>query len=118
MSRDRAPSYQWYPRDFMADPAVQAMTWEQRARYQWGMDCSFMADSAGVGSEEEWRVWMQYTPAQWKKNREALGRAFDTTSEPGRWIQKRMFKDRAEQNARFRRASEAGSVAAAKRWDA
>ncbi len=105
--RDRPPSFQFYPRDFMGDPDVQALTWEQRGRYVWALCCSWMSESPGVATEDQWRVWMQYTPSQWTKNRGALAECF-AQGEEGMWIQERMRMTRAEQYERFSQASVGG----------
>ncbi len=89
MSRERPPSFQFYPRDFMADDAVQAMEWDQRGRYVWALCCSWMSDVPGVASEDQWRRWMGYTARQWAKARDAMVRPF-LVLEDGSWRQKRM----------------------------
>lgn len=112
MARERAPSFQFYPRDFMADPAVQALTWEQRGRYVWALSCSFLSESPGRATEDQWRIWMGYKASQWDRNKVAMRNCFTVEGES--WVQKRMAAEREDQAARFRQASSGGAVRAAR----
>lgn len=112
MARDRAPSFQFYPRDFMADPAVQAMTWDQRGRYVWALSCSWLTDAPGVATEDQWREWMRFTKRQWEGQRERFAACFDTDGNV--WTQKRLKQSREEQRE-YLTAAKLGGVARAER---
>lgn len=118
MARDRAPSFQFYPRDFISDPAVMAMTLAERGAYITLLCAAWESDEPGVlpGDDALLSRLTQVPPGQWRKVRDAVARAFDTTSRPGHWVQRRMVTVRAEQVERFARASDAGRIAAANRW--
>lgn len=115
-TKDRAPSFQFYPRDFMSDPDVQALSWDQRGRYVWALCCSHMSECPGVATESQWRQWMGYTAAQWNRNKDAMRRCFRV--ECDKWVQERMLKEREEQRARYEQAVKAGSKGGKKRWGA
>lgn len=115
MAKDRAPSFQFYPRDFRSHPPVEAMTFDQRGRYVWALCASWDTDTPGVASEDQWRRWMRYSESQWGRHREAMAPAFHIEAD-GTWVQGRMARERADQVERFRKASEAGTKGAAKKW--
>lgn len=120
MARDRAPSFQFYPRDFVSDPAVMAMGLAAVGAYIRLLCAAWVQDEPGVLPADD-RVLgrlAQATPAEWRKVRAEVAAAFDTESRPGLWVQRRMVAVRAEQVARFTRASAAGLTAAATRWKA
>lgn len=120
MARDRAPSFQFYPRDFVSDPAVMAMGLAAVGAYIRLLCAAWVQDEPGVLPADD-RVLArlaQATPAEWRRVREEVAQAFDTESRPGLWVQRRMVAVRAEQVARFTRASAAGLTAAATRWKA
>lgn len=106
MSKDRPPSFQFYPRDFMADPDVQALSWEERGRYLWALCCSALSDTPGRAPEADWMRWMGYEPEAWAAHREAHRRCFKAG--PGVWVQRRLSEERADQAARYEQASRGG----------
>ena len=110
-AKDRPPSFQFYPRDWMADPAVQGMTWDQRGRYFWALCCSRLTDRPGIAAEDQWRRWMAYSDDEWPVHQPAIAPAFRVRGD-GAWAQSRTVEDRREQAARHRRAT-AGADA---RW--
>lgn len=108
MSRNKAPSFQFYPRDYMADPDVQAMSWEQRGRYHWALCCSALSGTPGVADEVEWRSWMGYTEAEWMPVCAVHARCFRIAGTV--WTQVRLKEMRTEQRIRYA-ASHAGADA-------
>lgn len=107
---EKPPSYQWYPRDFRAEPAVDAMTFDQRGRYQWALDASWLTQTYGVAPEDEWRTWMHYTPEQWAEVRNVYLPCFRVRPN-GLWVQKRMKAQRDEQVRHANSCSLAGRLA-------
>jgi uncharacterized protein YdaU (DUF1376 family) len=105
---ERPPSFQFYPRDFRADPAVEAMTFDQRGRYVWALCASWLTDTPGVASEDQWRRWLGYGPRKWSAHRSTFESCFDTSRKDA-WVQKRMAAEREAQKDRFMQASKGGA---------
>lgn len=118
MAKDRAPSFQFYPRDYMSDPDVQALTWDQRGRYHWSLCCSALSECPGRATADQWRQWMGYKAGQWDRYKAAMRNCFrvEMLGDTEVWVQERMASDRAEQRARFEQASDAGKRGADSRW--
>lgn len=118
MARDRAPSFQFYPRDFISDPAVMAMKLAERGAYITLICAAWNGDEPGVLPADDAILarLAQASPAEWRRLREGVSRAFDTESRPGSWVQRRMVQVREEQVERFIRASDAGRKGNAMRW--
>ena len=57
-SGNRMPFFKMWPRDFMADPEVQGLGWEERGRYVWALLCSWESESPGVAPVEQWSRWL------------------------------------------------------------
>ena len=108
-ARDRLSWFRWNPHDHHADPAVRAMSRDERAGYRDALDALYMANT-GTATEDEVRVWAGYSNAEWEEHREAFKRAFRVRK--GKWIQKRVV---AEIGAAKRRVASA-HAAAGKRW--
>ena len=84
----KRPWYRWCPRDFYADATVVGMTKDQRMRYRESLDMSWMSDTPGVATEEQWRKWLGYQEDEWR--REARG-VFESAFVAGeQWVQKRL----------------------------
>lgn len=118
MAKDRAPSMQWYPDDFENDPAVVAMSLAGCGAYMHLLNSAWNLPEPGVLPDDDTLLarWARATPKEWRRLRAEVERAFDTTSRPGYWLQKRMMAERYAQAERFRKASEAGRKANATRW--
>jgi uncharacterized protein YdaU (DUF1376 family) len=117
-AKDRPPSFQFYPRDFMADEAVQTLTWAQRGRYFWALCCTAMTPTPGIAPEEDWRLWMGYSPEEWATVRDAHGRCFQRCSTDANWIQKRTVDERKSLKKFRKIAGSGGDKAAANLTDA
>ena len=111
----RAPSFQFYPRDYMADPDVQALSWEQRGRYHWSLCCSAITETPGVAPESDWARWMGYEAGEWVAVRDLHARCFDTSRE-GVWVQQRMSDDRKAQERRYQQARKGARATNRARW--
>lgn len=85
------PWLRWAPAEFYADPAVIAMTQEQRWRYRDSLDSSWMTDTPGEASESQWRRWLGVTPARWPEVRDAYAAAFVVVGD--NWVQKRLLAE-------------------------
>lgn len=112
---DRAPSFLFYPGDYLLDAAVRAMTYDQRGRY-WGAVCeSWQTKTPGRASEDQWRRWCDYSEEEWTANRAALSAAFQVRPD-GTWLQKRTVETRAAQRRRFDQARKGASATNERRW--
>lgn len=104
---DRAPSSQFYWKDWLSDVAVNAMTFEQRGHYFHYLAMTHQTDSPGRSSEEEVRQLACYSVDEWKENREAIRRAFRVEPD-GTWIQKRTVRARDVQRVRHEKSVTGG----------
>jgi uncharacterized protein YdaU (DUF1376 family) len=109
----RPPSFQFYPRDFISDPAVQSMTLEQVGAYFRLLCFAWMRDRAGwLPDDDGLLAGLSGMREEWAVSRATIARAFDLSHE-GWWVQKRMVETRKEQ----KRFSKRQSAAAHARWD-
>lgn len=115
MAKDRAPSFQFYPDNWLASMKKHGLSFDQQGRYWQACSLSWLTDTPGEADEQTWRRWMDLTPKQWERQREVLARPF-TVRDDGVWIQERMAATRAEQIERRRRASEGAERTNGKRW--
>lgn len=114
-TKDRAPSFQFYPRDFVSSSAVIRMTPEERGGYIMLLCHAWDCDEPGVLPDDDAALAsLSGLGKRWTRCRPAIARAF--VVEDGRWRQERMIAERDAQADRFRRASEAGRKANATRW--
>src|SRR5262245_526660 len=104
---ERAPSFQFYPMDWLSDPAVDALSFDEQGRYFRALCMTYQGSAPGIATEDQWRAWMRYTEEEWPAHREALARCFKVDAN-GAWIQKRTRNDSRAQRRRYRSAKEAG----------
>lgn len=112
---DRAPSFQFYPADYLADPAVSAMSFDQQGRYFRALCLTWQTASPGLATEDQWRAWMNYSADEWAIAREALKAAF-RIGRDGRWTQKRTVETRKAQVARQKQARMGAAATNERRW--
>ena len=119
MAENLPPSFQFYPRDFMADAGD--LPDRILARYVRGLCRSWTSGGYGIGTPDEWRVWMgYYDPGEWQADSGTLsGLFFVTPLDPIFWIQKRMVEQRDKQleYSRKQRDRRTGSTADQPRID-
>lgn len=72
--------------DHLSTPAVRLLTYEQRGRFMDVWASTHGTRTPGVMTEDEARLWAGYTPEEWKPNRAAFARVFNTTRRKGHWI--------------------------------
>lgn len=112
---NRLPWLKFWPVDFMADPAVQLLSWEQRGRYFWALILSWETDKPGTASSRLWGRWLGYTDAEWTADVEAIYAPLFERRE-GAWVQKRLVREYANAREDTDRRSAAGKKAAVIRW--
>lgn len=106
--------YRWSPSDFRSDPAVYAMSREQRWLYRDALDSAWLACSGGVGTEAQWRGWFGLSESAWAENREAFMAAFEIAQQERFdgsgvfWTQRRLAEEWAAATKRSASAKVAG----------
>ena len=112
-SRDRLSWFRWNPSDHHADPAVRAMSREERGAYREVLDALYMRNT-GTANEREIQVWSGYSAAEWVEHREPFARAFRVRGE--RWTQKRVASEVRAAKHRVEVARKSGRAGARKAW--
>jgi uncharacterized protein YdaU (DUF1376 family) len=105
-ARDRLGWFRWCPKDHVGDPAVRAMTRDERAGYDDVLWALYMANT-GTATEDMIRVWAGYDEAAWPAHREAFARAF-RIGRRGRWTQRRVELEVKAAQRRVKTAVESG----------
>jgi len=120
MAKDSAgrklPWFKLWPRDFMSDPVIQAMSFDKRGRFIWACMCSWETDTPGMATENQWRKWLGYSIDGWEANR------LDFPLIPGEMgellVQKRLLYEFQQTRQEMERRSNAGLTGAKARWGA
>ncbi len=110
MAKEKAPTFQFYPRDFMGDLNVQAMDWDERGVYFWLLclcwceetipaDPAELANICRIPRKKFTRIW------------DRVGRCF-TTDEQGMLRHARLDAQRKHYEEFIDRCSEAGKLSA------
>lgn len=111
----RPPSFQFYPKDYLADEAVSRMTLEQQGAYMWLLCYAWSMDKPGVlPNDDAVLAQLSTLGPRWSECREAIARAFKISD--SEWIQERMRRERRAQIKRKSHRSEAGKLGANARW--
>jgi uncharacterized protein YdaU (DUF1376 family) len=113
---NRAPSFQFYSKDWLTDPDIRALSPDERGRYIDVFARTHLTDHPGVCCEDDVRKWAEYSPAQWKKHREAFARLF-TLKRDGTWIRESVVAARAAQRRRYEQSVQGGRASAARPRD-
>lgn len=118
--KPRQNDFFFSPRDYLRDPAIVAMRCRLDARgaYSTMLLELWDQDEPGVAPDDDavlaGLAWA--TPEEWAKVRALVARAFDTTSRPGFWVQKRMVREYRRQSEYHRERSNSGKRGSDKRW--
>jgi len=111
-------SIEFDPKDYLSDPAVRAMSLEERGAYTTLLFQIWHQKEPGVVKDEDrsmaFLAWA--TPEEWARVKPAVMRAFDTESRPGWWVQKRMAKDSRRLTRAQAALRERGEKGARSRW--
>lgn len=103
------PAFQFYPRDFLADANVIAMTLEERGLYITLLACAWIEGSIPAEAPEIARL-VHYPEKQFRRVWGRVSRCFKPREDDGRLINPRLESERVIQ-AEFRRErSEAGRI--------
>ena len=105
---ERAPSFQFYPSDWLSDPGVLGLSWGERGRYFWALCLSQNTPTPGDAAEDQWRVWMCYAKGEWARHRVAHLACFSEND--GRWIQRRTVADAEQRSDRYFKANVGAAI--------
>lgn len=109
----KAPAYQWYPGDALADEAMTMMTLEEEGAFRRLLDHHYREHSIPADAEELRRLCKWITPSRFRKIWERIGKCF--VPKPG--DPSRLVNSRAEEQRRalddFAENASAGGIQAA-----
>jgi|ETNmetMinimDraft_35_1059890.scaffolds.fasta_scaffold07346_4 uncharacterized protein YdaU (DUF1376 family) len=112
MDKHDAPSFQWYPKDFLADPDVMQMNFAQKGAYIVLISYQWLND--GLPKNTSYiRNLLGGTP-KWKQLWDGVKHKFVEID--GKLYNKRLYKERQKQIEHRETASKAGKKGAEKRW--
>ena len=112
MSKHDAPSFQWYPKDFLSDPDVMQMNFAQKGAYIVLISYQWLND--GLPKNTSYiRNLLGGTP-KWKQLWDGVKHKFVEID--GKLYNKRLYKERQKQIQHRKQASNAGRKGAEKRW--
>lgn len=112
---ERRPWSPFYWGDWLSDPGVQSMTFDEQGRYLRFLALTNQGPRPGISSEDEVRQWACYSIEEWPSHREAFLRCFSTDLH-GRWIQKRTVEEFKAADERRALQSRNGKMGMRKRW--
>lgn len=115
MAPEKAPAFQFYPRDFLSDERVLVMDCAARGAYITLLAVAWLEGSLPVDETALIRL-AQTTPREWKRIRENVLSCF--YQQDGRYLQKRLEVERQKQEAFRQQASNAGKRSAERRLNA
>lgn len=116
MKPSKSPWYPWFPRDFYADEPVMLMTLEQEGAYRRLLDHQWLHGSIPADLGQLAVICKAITAARMRAVWSGVSCCFETASESGRLINKRLERVRQEAEAHRDRQSQNGSKGAQKRW--
>jgi uncharacterized protein YdaU (DUF1376 family) len=107
-AKEKAPAYQWYPKDWKSDTRVQRMTYEQRGIYRELMDTQWLEGSISADPAELARILGIPLP-RFRKVWPLINECF-TKRDDGRLVQLRLERARRERKAFRLKKQKAGRV--------
>lgn len=109
-TRQKAPAYQWYPKDYISDSAVMAMTLEAQGLYRFLLDVCWLDGGLPMRSHELWRIGRCDSLEHFEQLWPAIAPKF--YEKDGKYQNRRLDEERKKQaNNRKQR-----QLAAEKRW--
>jgi len=110
----RAPAFQWYPSDFMADIHVQLMDWTQRGIYVWLIGICWLEKS--IPGDLGALAKLTHIPVSWwEENGQGILVCFKPLAN-GNLIHPRIEKERDKQRAYREIKQRSGEIGAKNRW--
>lgn len=109
-ARQKAPAYQWYPKDYISDSAVMAMTLEAQGLYRLLLDVCWLDSGLPMRPHELWRIGRCESLEHFEQLWPAIAPKF--YEKDGKYHNRRLDDERKKQaNNRKQR-----QLAADKRW--
>ena len=116
-AKDRPPSFQFYPREYLSSRAVAAMHPTARGGYVHLLCHAWLSDRPGwLPDDDALLAAISGLGERWLDHRETIARAWRVRR--GWWIQVRMVETRRAQKRRWKQASSGAKATNAKRWGA
>jgi uncharacterized protein YdaU (DUF1376 family) len=113
VAAERAPAFQFYPRDFVSDSRVTSMSLKERGAYI-TLICHCWTDGVISADHEQIAKLLGVPITEFRKVWPAVERCFTLT--PTGYTHKRLDEERQKQASHRQRQSDRGKVAATKRW--
>jgi uncharacterized protein YdaU (DUF1376 family) len=116
---DRNRCYTFFPSDYLDDPVVRRMGVMGRGAYGGALlPALWHQPEPGVveADDDLLASLAMCSPDEWTQVRDKVSRAFDVTTRPGYWIQKRMVAEHAAQKRAYNAKRSKGIYAASIRW--
>lgn len=110
--KPRKACFNFYPKDFLTDPAVEAMGDIALAAYIRLLCQAWEAHEPGVlrADPDSLACLARMSLERWSSIGHQVQEAFDSTSRPGYWIQRRMVREHSSAQSRHKTWKENGSV--------
>lgn len=115
MAAERAPAFQWYPKDFLADGAVMRMSMTERGVYITLLSVCWLERDLPSDMKDLSRIVGMPAKRFQKMWTGALSACFQPGDE-GRLTHKRLERERMKQEEHRQRSSDKGKGGAAARW--
>ena len=114
MAAEKAPAYQWYPKDYDTDEAVKFMTYEQEGIYRRLLDHQALHGSIPSDPAEIAMLVPKCSPKRFLAHWPRLSGKFEPVE--GRLVNPKLERVRADTAAFKERKSKNGKAGAEKRW--
>jgi len=113
MARPRPPAFQFYPRDYLADLRVQAMSWAARGAY-WHLCCLYWVERGLPDDADTLARALNVSRRTWDKLWAEIAPCFTRTDKGLK--HKRLDAERTKQAAFAAKCSKGGKLGMARRW--
>lgn len=113
--KEKAPAYQWYPKDWQSDSRVRRMSYEQRGIYRELMDIQWLEGSLPDDVELLADI-VGYPMSRFEKLWPLIRECFTVRDADGRLLQMRLERQRQDHVDFLRKQRAAGRKGAALRW--
>jgi len=114
MAKEKAPAFQFYPRDWLSDINVRAMTHEERGMY-WDLCAHEWLEGRLPDNPEEIARILDVTPEELAPHWDRIRSCFETTR-AGYLVHPRLKRERKKQRERKKKQSDSGLKGANRRW--
>lgn len=115
MAKDKAPAYQWYPKDYDTDEAVKLMTYEQEGIYRRLLDHQALHGSIPADVRQIALLVPKVSPARFMKLWPAFSEKFPIV-DGGRRLNVKLDQVMGDSAAYFQNQEKNGAAGAAARW--